>query len=543
MLDDLFSHKIHASEDLEAWERSLVRLASIFARFDGREFARNEFDQALRILAPEAARSPFRDQYSIYLSILGVGYIVRAGRNWVCRISETARTFLIGVEPDVGAFCRLQLALYQRPDGRGQSYVGNGHVEHGSAAKTLELVQDGYHVCPLRLILRIFEAKALENGTPEDEVQVVPEEIYALANARGIREDPTPDMGRLRKALRRFRQGGLRPPEIKRKTFAFLETTGLLSVDGRGRLSLMEYPTPELRGTRDLQIQTIRGLPNFYRGFDRATNATDLSAILANGDWARYFDAVRQLRSDTVNKIAGKAYNAPTAPARAIAIPAARPVPTAPARPAAVIPQPRPERPAAVVFGTARRPLRPFRVAEATADPEETRIKRERRNAYHDLILRRIAEKIRDLRLLPECTDYIDLFTSVNNVTESLGTRFATEESYLDGQALPYFPNTERRGITFLFEAKSSDDQIILSQVRKAVGQLYEYRFRYGETLQPHVVLIIALQNSVRNFPWLTDYLLRDRHIAVCWLDSSMERLLCPRECQPVLGAFVDAVE
>jgi hypothetical protein len=526
MLDDLFSHKIHASEDLEAWERRLVRLASIFARFDGQAFDREALDTALGVLAPEAARSPFRDQYSIYLSILGVGQIVRSGGAWICRISETARTFLSVVEPDVAAFCRLQLALYQRPDGRGQTYRGIGHVEHGSAAKTLELIQDGYHVCPLRLILRIFEAKAIEDGIPEDDVQVLPEEIYALANRAGIREDPAPDIVRLRRALRDFRQGRLQPPEIKRKTFAFLETTGLLSVDGRGRLSLMQYPTQELRDVRNRQIHEIRRLPNFYRGLDDARDADELATILANGEWAAYFDAVKQLPIKIVNIIAGKDLDQ-TAPR---------------ARAAAVAPQPRPAHPAPVEFGVAGIPRRPFRVAEATADPEETRIMRERRNAYHDLILRRIAEKIRGLKLLPECTDYIDLFTNVDNVGQHLGDRFSIAESYLDGQVLPYFPNRELHGITFLFEAKSSDDRIVLSQVRRAVGQLYEYRFRYGEALRSHVILIVALQNDIRNFPWLRDYLLRDRHIAVCWLDANLKRLLCPRECHSVLGAFVDAV-
>jgi hypothetical protein len=555
MLDDLFSHKIHASEDLEAWERRLVRLASIFHQFDGMAFDREGFDSALAILAPEAARSPFRDQYSIYISILGVGQIVRSGEAWICRLSETARAFLVGVEPDVAAFCRLQLALYQRPDGRGQTYRGNGHVEHGSATKTLELIGDGYHVCPLRLILRIFEAKALEGGISEDEVQVLPEEIYALANRAGIRDDPAPDIGRLRRALRDFSRGRLNPPEIKRKTFAFLESTGLLSVDSKGRLSLMKYPTQELRDIRDRQIRAIRRLTNFYRELDLATDADDLATILAQGDWAEYFDAVRQLPLKAVNVIAGRDYDAAAVQAGAAAAPEAQPAPVqagAAAAPepqpapvqagAAVAPEPQPAHPAPVEFGATGRLRRPLRVAEAAADPEETRILRERRNAYHDLILRKIADKIRSLELLPEYTDYIDLFTNVDNVAQRLGERFSIAESYLDGQILPYFPNRERHGITFLFEAKSSDDRIVLAQVRKAVGQLYEYRYRYGETLRPHVVLIVALQNDIRNFPWLRDYLLRDRHIAVCWLDANMERLLCPRECHSVLGAFVDAV-
>lgn len=527
MLDDLFSHKIHASDDLDAWERSLVTLASIFAKFDRQPFDRNAFDNELRILAPGAARSPFRDQYSIYLSIFGIGQIVREREVWVCRLSETARRFLLGTEPDVASFCRLQLALYQRPDGRGQDYRGGGRIENRSARKTLELIRGGYHVAPFRLILRIFAAKAEEDGLPEDAINVSPEEIYALANAVGIRGSPAPPIRRLREALREFRNGRLNPPEIKRKTFAFLASTGLLDVAKRGKLSLTPYPTEAQRAVRDAQISAIRDLQDFYRGFDNAADTEDLAHTLQGGRWAEYFDAVKQMDPATVEVVAGgpKAILAREAPA------------VAP-------PEGRPARPAPVEFGLGARQRGPFRRAEMAADPEETRIKREKRNAYHDLILRRLAQKIRDSRLRPDCTDYIDLFTNVDNVNEHLGDRFSVTGSYLEGQNLPYFPSELGRSVSFLFEAKSCDEDIVLAQVRRAVGQLYEYRYRYrNEILRPHVVLIVALQSYFGNSPWLREYLLRDRRIAVCWLDDAMERIVCPRECEAVLGAFVDAVD
>jgi hypothetical protein len=528
MLDDLFSHKIHASEDLDAWERSLVTLASIFAKFNGQPFDRVAFDNELRTLAPHAARSPFRDQYSIYLSILGVGQIVREGGIWICRLSETSRRFLATAEPDVAAFCRLQLALYQRPDGRGQDYRGAGRIEHGSAEKTAELIRLGYHVCPFRLILRIFAAKAEEDGVPEDLVQVLPEEIYALANAEAIREMPAPEIGALREALRAYRGGHLPRPRIKRKTFAFLASTGLLTVERRGELSLTAYPTEAQRAVRDRQIRAIRDLADFYKGLDDANDAEALARIVGTGEWSSYFDAVKQLPPETAEIIAGR-------DARAQLVPTLVPVVQAEARP---------PHPAPVEFGVRSTRPGPFKRAELAADPEETRIKREKRNAYHDLILRRIAQKIRDMRLRPDCTDYIDLFTNVDNVREHLGSRFSTDGSYLEGQDLPYFPSALRHGVSFLFEAKSSDERIILAQARRAVGQLYEYRYRYREgILKPHVVLVLALQSQFPNFPWLREYLLRDRRIAVCWLDEGMERIVCPRECHPVLRAFVDAVE
>ncbi len=139
MLDDLFSHKIHASS-LEDWKRKLVKLAEVFLSFDGQTFEREQFDRTLNFLSPTAARSPFRDIYSIYMSILGVGHIVWQEGYWKCYISETARRYLIGYEPNVEA-CRLQLSLYQRPDGRGQQYNRNRpSLEHQSQSKTLSLI-------------------------------------------------------------------------------------------------------------------------------------------------------------------------------------------------------------------------------------------------------------------------------------------------------------------------------------------------------------------------------------------------------------------
>jgi hypothetical protein len=92
-----------------------------------------------------------------------------------------------------------------------------------------------------------------------------------------------------------------------------------------------------------------------------------------------------------------------------------------------------------------------------------------------------------------------------------------------------------------LFEAKSSDDNIVVDQVRKAIGQLYEYRYRYGNSeLKSHVILVLALQQHLMNFPWIKEYLLTDRRIGICWLDENHERIICPTECMPVLEPFVD---
>lgn len=536
MLDDLFSHKIHATRDLEGWQRRLVKLATIFKEFDGQEFDRDAFDNRLKILAPEAARSPFRDQYSIYLPIFGVGQIVWERRRWVCRLSATARIFLCGIEPDVEAFTRLQLAFSQRPDGRGQDYRRGGlRLEHQAARKTIELIKSGFRLCPFRLILRIFEAKARIEGLTEELVQVTPREIYALANTPQVYQHASTPAGIVEQALRDLQAGRIAAPRIGRQTFGFLQSTGLLLCDRLDRLVLRPCATEGDRAVRDRQINAIRNLDVFYDGFEACQDSEQLCAILQQGDWARYLDACRQLSSEQAELIAGVDHFAAIARGPRLPAPSGAAVAKGfPSYPAVSPPR---------VMGEPPRRVPPARKLPAgrAADPEVTRVKRERRNAYHEMILRIVRERVEKYRLVPRANEYIDLVTNVDDPAKVFGSRFKVEGSFLDGQALPYFPGPLDDGVSFLFEVKSSDDQIVLDQTRKAVGQLYEYHYRHrrGGYLKKHVVLIIALQTNISRIPWLKDYLLKDRAIGVCWVNGH-DRLLCPRECLPLLGPFVD---
>jgi hypothetical protein len=533
MIADLFSHKIHAT-DLEDWERRLVLLAAIFQRFDGQPLDRDKLDDALKFLAPTAARSPFRDQYSIYLSILGVGQIVWRDDLWIYRLSDTARAYLLGIEPDVESFCKLQLALYQRPDGRGQVFRPSGRgFEHASGEKTLELMRDEYRVCPIRLILKIFQAKALLDRTTEDDIEVSPEEIYTLVNSLRLRSNPSPNVDVIVDELGEFRAGRLPAPQINRRTFKFLESTGLLACDVRDTLRLMPCSTENERLLRNRQISAIRNLEVFFDGFQGAQTRTELGEILKTGEWASYFDAVRTLPTEIVEIITGR----DVAASLLAGVPAVRVGP-----PAIGGVEIRPGIPAFTDFVARPRPREePAGRQVQLADPEQTRIKRERRNTYHELILRRLVERTERLNLRPKFSGFVDLVADVNDIDQTFGERFRVVGSYLEGEELPYFPGPIEDGLSFLFEVKSTDDDIVLSQVRKAISQLYEYRYRYaGQGLRTHVILTVALQARPNNLPWVLEYLVQDRKVAVCWLDEAMERVLCPEACLPVLEAFVD---
>jgi hypothetical protein len=83
----------------------------------------------------------------------------------------------------------------------------------------------------------------------------------------------------------------------------------------------------------------------------------------------------------------------------------------------------------------------------------------------------------------------------------------------------------------YIFEVKSNNNRNVLSQIRKAIAQLYEYRYR---SELPQAVLCIVLQKMPPQ-GWVIDYLLNDRDILVCWLVDDI-RLECPAQCHSLLA-------
>lgn len=529
MLDDLFSHKIHAS-NLESWKRQLVQLAQVFLDFDNQPFERDTFDQSLRLLSPNTARSPFRDIFSIYISILGVGHITLEEGIWKCHISETAKRYLIGSEPHVEAFCRLQLSLYQRPDGRGQQYRGvTPNIEHQTRDKTLSLIKDGYKVCPLRLILKIFQAKAILQEILQDSVLVTPEEIYTLVNCPELRDKPNPDIEDVTDALRRFQSNEL-PVISGEKRFRFLEATGLLKVDRNNNLTLYPYNDFILNHNRNLQIEAIKSLDNFFGDFSQCNTIDKIYTVLVSGKWANYFDASNTLSSNQVQNIAGEILITPSIPEASTII-----VSTQIQQPSRLPQRRRVDRSQSNNASSQRIE------SQRRANPEETRILRERRNAWHDLLVRKMSESLQRAGLEPWETDLIDLLADLENITALYPNGFPISGTYIEATFLPYFNPKNYTDLTFIFEMKSSDDSIVIEQVRKAVAQLYEYRYRYYREgqIKQNAILILVLQQSLKNYLWMREYLLFDRHIAVCWLKENGEEFDCFEECRAILDPLI----
>jgi len=133
------------------------------------------------------------------------------------------------------------------------------------------------------------------------------------------------------------------------------------------------------------------------------------------------------------------------------------------------------------------------------ANPFEIIIKREKANREHARILNMIAATMR---------------ASGNDVFENI---------FIDLLAVI-------KTQYYIFEVKSNNTKNVLSQIRKALAQLYEYRYRSKYT---NAILCIILQEKPTQ-NWIIDYLINDREIMIGWLVDDV-RIECPPQCYSIL--------
>lgn len=132
--------------------------------------------------------------------------------------------------------------------------------------------------------------------------------------------------------------------------------------------------------------------------------------------------------------------------------------------------------------------------------------KRERANLIHWQLVDAKSSFLDTHGFVPYCNTHIDLFTG-------------------------------GKGETIFYEMKSiaGDDTNLLSQVRKAVAQLYEYRYIYQQ-LQARLC-IVTNRRVCQEDSWLLDYLARDRAIAYEWTED-FSCFSCRDDARSLLGDF-----
>jgi hypothetical protein len=249
-ITDLFSHKIHSSGD--DWPDKLVELAFLFAEFDGHTYDRDEIAKRLSEISPRSAYAPrdpskFRDEISAYPAYLGLYRLEVSETGWRIKLSETAKAFLVREEPDVASFVLLQMILFQYPNGMGAAYrsgTNNLRIQANARDRSLNLISQGVHLSPLRLICIGLMADSQLRDLPLFNAFITFPEIFALANWPEINKTVLPSIGGVRAILTDFRSGKIKAPERFERRFHILRHTDLFELK-KGGISF-RYPVNKL---------------------------------------------------------------------------------------------------------------------------------------------------------------------------------------------------------------------------------------------------------------------------------------------------------
>ncbi len=130
---------------------------------------------------------------------------------------------------------------------------------------------------------------------------------------------------------------------------------------------------------------------------------------------------------------------------------------------------------------------------------------KERAEKAHKMLVEMVAKKIRRAGAIPRNNPIVDLAATV-------------------------------KGDDFLFEMKSTTDGNVHSQVRRAISQLYEYR--YMQQI-PLAKLVVVIENPPPDEKkWLVDYVVKDRELLIAW-DGDGKTLHCPPEIRQDLPFLI----
>jgi hypothetical protein len=475
LITDLFSHKIHSSGD--EWPERVAELAFLFKEFDGKLFDRNALEERLQAISPRAsfaarALKEFRDEISAYPAYLGLYRLRTSAAGWVLELTDTARRFLTTEEPDVGAFLRLQLALFQYPNAMGAAYYKGTNrlrIQANARDRTLQIIKGKLHLSPLRLIASAIQADADLRNVSIFEAAVTFREIYSLANDPVVNKRALPKISLVKASLQSARTGrGFAPAKFERR-FHILKHLEMFNVQ-KGKLALRKSESEVDRIELEGKFNALLQISEQFDDFDSCKTGTDIENVISSGKWATYFDGVNTLKGEAVEAL------------------------TSEEAMASVVPQPELPQIAAEIFPLKDRKEfppapQPYDRKIELADPELTRIKRQRRNLAHKELTTKMDQLLRALGVAPKENAHIDLFAQIPQ----------------DG--------------SFIFEIKSGGENL-LDQIRKGISQLYEYRFRYSDTIGQELSLCLVLPERPQQIPWIEKYLCSDRKISLCWFNE-----------------------
>ncbi len=500
MITDLFSHKIHSSKP--EWADKLIELACIFQEFDGHIYDRKVIEERLKSISPRGtfvARDPskFRDEISAYPAYLGLYRLELRNNKWHFLLSKTAKKFLTSEEPNVNAFMLLQLLLFQYPNGMGVAYYSNSdkfRIQANTRNRTLDIIKNNIRISPLRLICKALQADAIMRDVSIFEANINADELFILANQNNINDKVLPITSDIVSILTKVRKGTLLPPTHFENRSHILNHTDLIE-SKRGKLSLRPFANELDEQDILKKFNVICNTSISFDGFNQVRSEKELEQVILSGNWARYFDSLLTLNANLIEVLSNDPVtylSDDITQTEAINTPKTYPLKKR---------------------GVNISPLQKAKKIKQFADPEITKIKRQRSNLSHKLILQQLDEHLRSRGIEPYENEHIDLYAKVPD----------------DGK--------------FLFEVKSIFEDNLLAQTRKGISQLYEYRFRYkAEIGHKDITLCLVYPYEPKTIRWLQEYICTDRKIAVIWFSEEGKLCAsnyCKKKIAPLLGTYL----
>lgn len=473
LFDDFFSHKIHASK--EDWPDFLCVIAHVFNKHDGQEYDRQAIIKDLPKKRWSNIRqdAEFRDEISSYIPYLGVCHICPENRRWVLRMSETARQFLLAETPDVAAFLRLQLALFQLPMPLGISYLSNMELRQQANAKDRVrlMLNQRASAMPLQILVKALEAKAKMDSHDITEGRVSFDEMYTIANQSSIYQHANFSVDTVIDILSKIRKNEIKIIRGENR-FTLLNHTELFCLKGK-HIRLRSPVNSQDKETIIKQINEIVSseIIDIHANYKNHIIDGNSSPDKMLNAWRNHYDAVNVLPHRSM-KILSDDFSSSSY----FSIINKKMVGYAPTR----------------IFTDNVRPYsynkNPNGQRNIIAHPDLTYIKRERRNAVHADMVIRMCEWL-----------------------ESLKARKVGDSIFIDLWA--EMPNNT----FYIFEVKSGGDGV-LEQIRKGLSQLYEYRYRYKDKFDNPILCLVLPECPPLD--WMPKYLCKDRNINLCILNE-----------------------
>lgn len=482
MITDLFSHKIHSS--LTDWQEKLIDIASIFNEFDGQPFDRDTIEKKFQEISPRVSgisRDPskFRDEISAYPTYLGLYRIESINDKWHIFTSNTTKKLLINDEPNVPLFLLLQLILFQYPNGMGAVYKGHKSVrlQTNAAQRTLSFIEKNIHFSPLRMIFKALTAKALYLENDLFNIHLSFDEVFLLANDPRTNQVCSPSIDSIIEVLDDFNNKKVFPPSHFENRFHLLKHLDIFILD-KSYIKIRKPLNQDDQENITNLINTTNNITNQFNNFDNINSIEELTKEIRKGSWGLYFDGIKKINYDFIDQI--KHYD------KSQAVASINTIDVVNLKSEKIYDL-------SLINFTSKKTfhdnnkIRPI----ADFDLEAMAIKRQKANLWHRITLEKLYNFFKEKNILSLENEHIDLYTKLD------------------------------KNLNFIFEIKSITEENLLSQTRKAMSQLYEYRFRYKKILgEEEVHLCIVYQKEPKTISWLQEYICTDRNIGILWFEN-----------------------